>query len=170
MSATVHQMTGHVKSLNLSGSHLARMARFRLVAERHLENLGAAIRKERERRKLSRRELGDQVGAVEKTIERWENGKSGGAMEALDAIADALRVSTDDIMALAAQLGRERRREEAPESNGVIERLDALEAELQLLRSTAPQELEQALDAEAARQSKPTSKRTAKSKRGAPKK
>lgn len=133
-------MTGQVKALNLSGLDLQRLARFRRVAERHLENLGAAIRRTREARELSRRELGEKFGATEKTVERYENGSSGGAMTALANIATALDVSTDDLLALAAEIGRERSGVEAKEPSIPVT-VEHLQKELAGLRTEVLGEL-----------------------------
>lgn len=140
-------MTGQVKAPNLSGTQLERLARFRRVAEAHLENLGAAIRRTREAqngpdgRQLSRRELGERFGATEKTVERYENGTSGGAMTALANIADALGVTTDDLLALAAQIGRERAGAEVSTEPSAPVSVEQLQRELAGLRSEVLGEL-----------------------------
>src|SRR5690606_31847074 len=85
-----------------------RLARFRLMAERHMENLGAAVWRTRKELGLSRSELGQQVGASEKTVERWEKGTHGGLMEALPAVARELKTTADSLMALAVSVGQER--------------------------------------------------------------
>jgi transcriptional regulator with XRE-family HTH domain len=100
-------MTGHVKTENLTGQHLAQVARFRLMAERHLLYLGAAIKDAREAKGLSRSQLGREVHVEEKTIERWEKGKSGGAHDSLGAVARALGTTADALLAAAAAKGRE---------------------------------------------------------------
>jgi transcriptional regulator with XRE-family HTH domain len=128
MSGTVHLMTGHVKSLKVSAEHGLRLARFRLMAERHLENLGTAIRRLRDEHDLSRSELGDKVGAHEKTVERWEKGTNAGAMEALPAIARELETTPDAIMALAVEVSEER--DDAPPTATPEDRITRLERKM----------------------------------------
>lgn len=120
MSATVHTMTGHVKYGNLSAHELTRLARFREMAEQQLVSLGAAIQAERERHGWSRSTLGKKIPVEEKTVERWEKGMTGGAMDSLTLIAEALETTTDDLLAAAATHGKPK----PPEDGGDL--MDAL--------------------------------------------
>lgn len=106
MSATVHLMTGHVKSPNLSSQELSRLARFRQQVERQLVHLGSAIQDARKAKKWSRARLAREIPVDPKTVERWETGKTGGAMESLSVIAEALDTTTDDLLAAAASKGQ----------------------------------------------------------------
>jgi transcriptional regulator with XRE-family HTH domain len=117
MSATVHRVTGHVKYGNLSAHELARLARFREMAERQLLHLGAAIADARKAKNWSRSALGKKIPVEEKTVERWEKGQTGGAMESLEVIAAALETTSDDLLAAAAAKGAPTRK---PESNDLL--------------------------------------------------
>jgi len=140
-------MTGHVKSPKMTAEHALRLARFRLMAERHMQNLGAAVWRTREELGLSRSELGANGIAAEKTVERWEKGTTGGLMEALPAVAKRLRTTPDDLMALAVQIGKERG--DAPPSIRPEDRIGRLEETmdrvLNLLERQAVQEAEDVL-------------------------
>jgi transcriptional regulator with XRE-family HTH domain len=107
MSGTVHVVTGHVKYGDLSAQELSRLARFREMAERQLVNLGAAIEDARKAKGWSRSTLAKQIPVEEKTVERWEKGKTGGAMDSLETIAKALDTSSDDLLAAAAAKGKQ---------------------------------------------------------------
>jgi transcriptional regulator with XRE-family HTH domain len=172
MSATVHHMTGHVKPPKMSGEHALRLARFRLMAERHMENLGAAVWRTRNERELSRSELGGLVGASEKTVERWEKGTHGGLMEALPAVARELQTTADALMALAVAIGQERG--DAPPAVEPEDRISRLEQKMDAVLAAlkvpqAAAELEQELE-DVARQSEPTGQRTSKPSRASRKK
>lgn len=95
-----------------------------------MENLGAAIRETREARDLSRRQLGEVFGATEKTIERYENGSSGGVLKELAKIADALGVSTDDILSLSIEIGRQAPEQPATAPNAAPDRMRRLERKM----------------------------------------
>lgn len=99
-------MTGQIKTGNLTGHQLSRLGRFREMAEAQLRNLGAAIKDAREEKGLSRSQLGREVHVEEKTVERWEKGLTGGAMDSLHLIAPALDRTTDQLLAAAAAQGR----------------------------------------------------------------
>lgn len=120
------------------------------MAERHMQNLGAAVWRTRKELGLSRSELGWTVGASEKTVERWEKGSHGGLMEALEPVARELKTTPDDLMCLAVEIGRERSDAEpaiAPEDR--IGRLEEkMEKVLNLLERQAVEEAESALDSD----------------------
>lgn len=150
-------MTGHVKATKMSGEHAYRLARFRLVAERHMQNLGAAIWRTRKELGLSRSEVGREVGASEKTVERWEKGTHGGLMEALEPVAKTLHTTPDDLMALAVEIGKERG--DAPPSIEPEDRIGRLETQmdrvLALLERQAVAEAEDALGPDDDREHRP---------------
>lgn len=106
MTAIVHSVTGHVKTGNLSAHDLTRLARFKQMAEEQLRNLGAAIEDARQEKKWSRSKLAREIPVEAKTVERWEKGQTGGAMESLGSIAKALDTTTDNLLAAAAAKGR----------------------------------------------------------------
>jgi transcriptional regulator with XRE-family HTH domain len=106
MSGNVQHMTGHVKTKNLSAHELSRLARFKQMAEEQLLNLGAAIEDARIEKGLSRSALGRKIPVEAKTVERWEKGQTGGAMDSLTPIADALDTTADLLLAAAAAKSR----------------------------------------------------------------
>lgn len=89
----------------MSGQEALQLAQFRLMAERQIEQLGRAIRSQRKKLGLSIPQLAAKLPVDPKTIERWELARSGGAMDNLSRIADALETTADDL--LAASLERE---------------------------------------------------------------
>jgi transcriptional regulator with XRE-family HTH domain len=69
--------------------------------------LGPAIKRARERSKMTQRELADQVGVNVKTVDNWENGRTH-PKNRLGALEEALSVSFGE----AEPRGLERTREE----------------------------------------------------------
>jgi len=115
-------MPGHVKPQNLPGHELSRLARFRLQVEAQLTNLGRAIERERKAKGWSRARLAREIPVDPKTVERWEKGTSGGAMESLGNIAKALGVELDQLLAAQLEISREETAPATPtEESGAAE-------------------------------------------------
>lgn len=127
------------------------------MAERHMENLGAAVWRTRKERDLSRSELGQLVGASEKTVERWEKGTHGGLMEALEPVARHLGTSPDGLMALAVEIGQERGNgEPAIQPEDRIGRLEEqMEKLLEMMEKRTVSEAEDALSKDAKKKRPP---------------
>lgn len=89
------------------------------MAERQLQNLGAAIEDARKEKGLSRSGLARLIPVEAKTVERWEKGRTGGAMENLRSIANSLGTTTDDLLAAAAAKG-------SPTPQGNADLMDSL--------------------------------------------
>lgn len=99
MAAIIHIMPGQHAYGNMSAQQLRGLAEWRAMAERQLRNLGAAIQRAREDKGWSRARLAREIPVDPKTVERWEKGQTGGAMESLDNIARALGREPDTIIA-----------------------------------------------------------------------
>lgn len=62
--------------------------------------VGANIRANRKRRKMSQAKLGQLVGVTQKTISAWECGTRNPAVYGLSGIAKALGILRDDLFVL----------------------------------------------------------------------
>ncbi|BBL69819.1 hypothetical protein MoryE10_04250 [Methylogaea oryzae] len=63
-----------------------------------MKTLGERIKRAREERRLTQKQLGEMVGIDQAHISRLERGEKGMAIDSLAAIAKALHVSLSDIM------------------------------------------------------------------------
>lgn len=92
-------MRGQKKPDKMSRHHARRVEQFRAMAEVQLERLGVAIQDARERRGWSRSRLAREIPVDTKTVERWEKALTGGAMDNLGKIAEALGTTADELLA-----------------------------------------------------------------------
>jgi transcriptional regulator with XRE-family HTH domain len=63
-------------------------------------NIGEKIREYRRRKDFTQAELAEQVGINKQNISRYESGKSEPRKSTLQKLADALEVSTDELLGL----------------------------------------------------------------------
>lgn len=70
-----------------------------------MRKIGAAIRRSREKLGLTQEELGSRVGVSGNTVYLWESGRSGIKLETLQAVADALGCSLEDLVRDGARSG-----------------------------------------------------------------
>lgn len=123
-------MTGQTKSPKMSAHDLNRLARFRAMAEQHIKRVGRAIQLRREELGWSRPQLARAIPVADKTVERWETGKTGGASEQLDRIAKVM--STSSAAMIAAAMKEERDAGGEPQADSPLDRLSGTPSESEL--------------------------------------
>lgn len=85
--------------------------------------IGATIKAFREKNKLTRKELAEEIGVTDVTISRYENGKRDPSSETLYKIAKVLNVSLDEIMRIGTQ--------SSPKDDNYIQTVDNIEFDRQ---------------------------------------
>lgn len=126
-------MSGRNQSTKLTGPALLRLAAFREMATDHVKRVGQALRERREELGLSKAAFARTVHADVRTITRYENGETAGALGAMEQLAAGLKTTEDEIFADAARLREQNGTTPrvAPASDS--ERLDRIEGLLEQL-------------------------------------
>jgi transcriptional regulator with XRE-family HTH domain len=133
-------MSGLTKSQNLSEHHAVKLARFQVMAQQHLEALGAAIHERRKELGLSVSRLAQRFPVDPKTVDRWEKAQVGSAHSQIDEIAEKLETTPERIMARALEIQRAGAEPPASEP-GEAKSVDDLSKEIAALRSELLAEL-----------------------------
>jgi transcriptional regulator with XRE-family HTH domain len=133
-------MSGLTKSQDLSEHHAVKLARFQVMAQRHLEALGVAIHERRKELGLSVSRLAQRFPVDPKTVDRWEKAQVGSAHGQIDQIAEKLETTPEKIMARALEIQREGA-EPLVSEPAAGKNLDDLSGEIADLRSELMTEL-----------------------------
>lgn len=69
------------------------------MTEERWMDVGRAIKTAREKAEMTQTDLADLIGVVVSTVSEWESGKYNPQIERLPAIAKALKVQVEDLVA-----------------------------------------------------------------------